>query len=91
MAEPMWQRWRASSWSRSDLAGASQPHDDQGVPCGKYWLGWPPYITGDRSDVGHPDRVLRKRFKTPEAARAYVDKTWPLGVQPDCSFISPSC
>ncbi|MEW5512004.1 hypothetical protein ABGT16_05225 [Pseudomonas asiatica] len=44
-------------------------------------MAWAPYITGDRSDPGHPDQVMRRRFKTKEAAMAHVDKTWQLVVE----------
>lgn len=77
-APSTWKEFRPSSWYRSDMAGASQPHDDLDQPCADYWLGWPPYITGEKSDIGHPAQVMKRRFKTREAAMAYVDKTWPL-------------
>ena len=77
-AEPRWRQFRPSSWSRSDMAGVAQPHDDQGEPCGSFWLAWPPYITGDKSDPGHPSRVMRRRFRSREAAISYVEKAWPL-------------
>lgn len=76
--ESRWSEFKPSSWSRRDLAGAAQPHDDQGEPCARYWLAWPPYITGDKNDPGHPSKVMRRRFQTREAAMQHVDKTWPL-------------
>ncbi|WP_413616434.1 hypothetical protein MRB56_09205 [Halomonas cupida] len=75
-----WHKHFESSWHRSDLAGASMLHDEEGNVTSNYWLAWPPYITDDTSDVGHPSKVMRRRFKTREAAMAYVDKTWPLEV-----------
>lgn len=80
MPDSHWREFRPSSWTRSDLAGASQPHGPDDQPEADYWLGWSPYITGDRHDPGHPDNVMRRRFKTKEAAMSYVDKTWPLGL-----------
>lgn len=78
VSEPLWREFRPSSWTRSDLAGVSQPHGPDDQPEADYWLGWAPYITGDRNDPGHPDQVMRRRFKTKEAAMAHVDKTWPI-------------
>jgi hypothetical protein len=79
VTEPQWREFRPSSWTRSDLAGVSQPHGADDQPEAAYWLAWAPYITGDRSDPGHPDQVMRRRFKTKEAAMAHVDTTWPMG------------
>lgn len=73
-----WKEFRPSSWYRSDLAGASQPQDDSDQPCANYWLEGPPYFTCESSDIGHPSEVMTRRFKTREAAMAYVDMTWPL-------------
>ncbi|WP_417329188.1 hypothetical protein [Halomonas cupida] len=75
-----WHKHFESSWYRDDHAGASKPHDDNGNVEGNYWLAWPPYITDDTSDIGHVSKVMRRRFKSREAAMAYVDKTWPLEV-----------
>lgn len=80
--DSQWSEFKPSSWTRLDMAGAAQPHDETGNPCAAYWLGWPPYITGERSDAGHPDQVMRRRFKTKESAMAYVDKTWPSHIVP---------
>lgn len=74
-----WSKFRPSSWYRTDHASAAQPHGDDDRPSAEYWLAWPPYITGDRSDIGHPRNVMKHRFRTREAAMAYADKTWPLG------------
>lgn len=79
MTEPLWREFRPSSWTRSDGAGASQPHGPNDQPEAEHWLAWAPYITGVRSDVGHPAQVMRRRFKTKEAAMAHADKTWPPG------------
>ncbi|MBV4524372.1 hypothetical protein KVG88_30320 [Pseudomonas sp. SWRI74] len=76
---PLWREFRPSSWTRTDGAGASQPHGWDDKPEADYWLAWAPYITGDRKDVGHPDKVMRRRFDTKEAAMKYADKTWPPG------------
>jgi len=76
---PHWREFRPSSWTRSDMASAAQPHDSNDEPEADYWHAWPPYITGDKSDVGHPSRVMRRRFKTKEAAMAYADRIWPIG------------
>lgn len=79
VTEPLWREFRPSSWTRSDMAGAAQPHGPDDEPEADYWLAWPPYITGDRHDPGHPRQVMRRRFKTKEAAMAHADKIWPLG------------
>ncbi|MGQ7286034.1 hypothetical protein ACUN7Z_00615 [Vreelandella venusta] len=73
-----WHEFFPTSWFRSDHAGAAMPHDEDGNVTGNYWLAWPPYITDDKEDPGSLEKVLRRRFKTREAAMAYVDKTWPL-------------
>jgi hypothetical protein len=78
LAVPRWSQFLPSSWSRSDMAGVAQPHDDEGKPTASYWLAWAPYFTGDRSDPGHHSNVFRRRFHSKEAAMAYVEKTWPL-------------
>ena len=79
MAEPLWREFRPSVWGRRDGAGAAQPHGPDEQSVADYWLAWPPYITGDRSDVGYPTQVMRHRFKSKEAAMAYTDKVWPPG------------
>ncbi|NRC34036.1 hypothetical protein [Pseudomonas aeruginosa] len=76
---PHWREFRPSGWTRSDMAGAAQPHGSNDEPEADYWHAWPPYITGDKSDLGHPSRVMRRRFKTKEAAMAYADRIWPIG------------
>lgn len=75
--EPLWGEFRPSSWTRRDMAAVAQPHGDDDQPCANYWLAWPPYITGDSNDIGHPHKIMRRRFRTKEAAMAYADKTWP--------------
>ncbi len=75
---PTWREFRPSSWTRRDMAGAAQPHDENDQPEADYWLAWPPYITGDKSDIGHPSKVMRCRFRSREAAMAYADRTWPI-------------
>jgi len=74
-----WHKHLDTSWFRSDYAAAAMPHDENGCVTGNYWLAWPPYITDDKSDPGSLDKILRRRFKTLEAAMAHVDKAWPLG------------
>ena len=76
--EPSWSQFLPSSWSRSDMAGVAQPHDDEGRPTASYWLAWAPYFTGDTTDPGHHTQVFRRRFRSKDAAMAYVEKTWPL-------------
>jgi len=76
--EPRWSQFLPSSWSRSDMAGVAQPHDDEGNPTASYWLAWAPYFTGDTTDPGHHTQVFRRRFRSKEAAMAYVERTWPL-------------
>lgn len=76
--ESVWGEFRSSSWTRCDGAGASQPHGDDDQPCSEYWLAWAQYITGDRQNIGHPDQVFRRRFRTRQAAIANADQTWPL-------------
>jgi len=76
-----WHKHLESSWLRSDLAAAAKPHNEEAVVTGDYWLAWPPYVTENTADPAHHDNVLRRRFKTREAAMAYVDKTWPLETQ----------
>jgi len=76
--EPRWSQFLPSSWSRSDMAGVAQPHNDEGKPTASYWLAWAPYFTGDTTDPGHHTQVFRRRFRSKEAAMAYVERTWPL-------------
>jgi hypothetical protein len=79
MTEPLWREFRPSAWVRSDGAAAAQPHGLDDHPEADYWHALPSYITGDRPDVGHLAQVMRRRFKSKEAAMAYVDKAWPPG------------
>lgn len=76
-----WHKHLESSWFRSDLAAAAKPHDENANVTGDYWLAWAPYVTANAADPAHHDNVLCRRFKTREAAMAYVDKTWPLETQ----------
>ncbi len=75
-----WYRFRSSSWYRADEAVAAQPHGDDGEPSASYWLAWPPYLALDPQDPHHWTRVLRRRFRSREAAMAFIDRTWPLAV-----------
>jgi len=75
-----WHKHLESSWFRSDMAAASQPHDVDGNVTADYWLAWPPYVTDNTADPAHHSNVLRRRFKTRERAMAHADKTWPLEV-----------
>jgi len=68
-----WRQWRPSCFLRRDHATVAMPHDDAGKAVAPYWLGWPPFI-----DAGVVREVVRRRFATPGAAMAFVDKAWPI-------------
>lgn len=73
MRRCVWCYWQPSSYHRKDGAFAAQVHDQQGQPISTYWLAWPPFV-----EVGMEVVVVRKRFRTPEAAMRHADATWPV-------------
>lgn|GEM_PF-4738872 len=68
----LWCYWTPCAFKRRDLASVAMPHNERGEPVAAYWLAWPPYI-----EAGIEDRVLRRRFKTANAAIDFADKSWP--------------
>ena len=68
-----WCIWQPSSFIRRDHASVAQPHDEHGVPVATYWLAWPPYI-----EAGIERLVMNRRFRSPEAAMDFADKSWPI-------------
>ncbi len=68
----MWCFWKESSFHRRDGACVARLHDEQGQPVSTYWLAWPPFF-GDPRDV---QAVMRRRFKSPDTAMDFADRTW---------------
>lgn len=73
----MWCYWREGSYFRRDHASAFRIHDENDKPVSSYWLAAPPWFGDPAEDAA----MLRRRFKTPEAAMAFADRTWTEGVQ----------
>lgn len=71
----MWCYWRESSYFRSDHASVSQPHGVNGEPSVVYWLASPPWF----GDLEEDRAVQARRFRTPESAMDFADRTWPEG------------
>lgn len=73
-----WHKHFDTSWFRSDGACAAMPHDHHDNVTGNFWLAWGPCLSLNPDDEDSAQQVMRRRFKTREAAMAHVDKTWPL-------------
>jgi hypothetical protein len=71
----VWCYWRESSYFRRDHASVFRLHGADDTPISNYWLAAPPWF-GDRAE---DTAIMRRRFKSPEAAMMFADKVWPEG------------
>lgn len=78
----MWCYWRDSSYFRRDHAHVYLPHGPDDSPCGTRWHASPPWFGCLEEDRA----VARRGFRTPEAAMAFADRTWPEGSEPGATW-----